>query len=608
MRTVAHSSLLDELLGQQTHRAADDGERPVRAMAWARVSTDMQEERGLSIPEQLREIRAYAQKRGIEIVAEFSEAASAYQDRSKRPEFHKMLAVARGNPEVNAILVHDFSRFSRDSVQAKTLVRELRQAGVKVISLNDPEVDPETVAGVYMEAITFAKNEAYSREVAFHTRKGCRANVQTRDPETGWCYKNGGQPLWGYRSEQLLRGEERKGRPIMKSIWVLDDSMVAGRPAHEWVRHCLAEMAAKDASLDELRDFCNEKGILARRKRYWGISTWNALLAPHCLLKYCGYEVWNVHRKNGSIRPASEWVIVEKAHPAIITEEEARAIAAHRRSSARKQFDTGYGKSRESRYLLSGGLFKCGRCGSNMIGFRTSAGSYYVCGSQPYRRGMGCGAGVYVPQDGIEADVAEGMRCLLGICANPKGFLTEVNAELRRIWEEQSGHDPRAAARVHAIDAKTENIRRAIEDGLSDAAWANARLKALLQEREALLAKAVVVGESPQIDIQAASRYRRRTEKVLSEGRVVDQKRLLRTWVSEVKLAPEQQQVEMTYRIPEPIMNGVVAGAGSAALEKMPTRRWVWGLPFECLGKALDAMWEEAKLRFVPVEQARKGR
>jgi len=28
-----------------------------------------------------------------------------------------------------------------------------------------------------MEAITFAKNEAYSREVAFHARKGCRASV-----------------------------------------------------------------------------------------------------------------------------------------------------------------------------------------------------------------------------------------------------------------------------------------------------------------------------------------------------------------------------------------------------------------------------------------------
>ena len=50
----------------------------MQAVAWARVSTEMQEERGLSLPEQFREIRAYAEKNGIEIVDEFSEAASAF--------------------------------------------------------------------------------------------------------------------------------------------------------------------------------------------------------------------------------------------------------------------------------------------------------------------------------------------------------------------------------------------------------------------------------------------------------------------------------------------------------------------------------------------------
>ena len=53
---------------------------------------------------------------------------------------------------------------------------------------------------------------------------------------------------------------------------------------------------------------------------------------------------------------------------------------------------------------------------------------------------------------------------------------------------------------------------------------------------------------------------------------------------------------------------GMVAGAGFAALEKTRTRRWIWDLPFERLGRALDAMWEDAKLRFRPVGPARKGR
>jgi DNA invertase Pin-like site-specific DNA recombinase len=104
----------------------------------------MQEERGLSIAEQLREIREYAAARNIEIVHEFSEAESAFQQRAKRPEFERMLARAKAD-RVSMILVHDLSRFSRDSVGAKTLVRQLRAQEIKVVSLNDPEVDPETV-------------------------------------------------------------------------------------------------------------------------------------------------------------------------------------------------------------------------------------------------------------------------------------------------------------------------------------------------------------------------------------------------------------------------------------------------------------------------------
>ena len=557
------TSLLEALLGKDgdtTESIASS--QVVKAVAWARVSTEMQEERGLSLPEQLREIRVYAEKRGIAIVDEFSEAASAFQKDEKRVEFRRMLAAARSNPEVSVILVHDFSRFSRDSIRAKSLVRDLRQAGIRVLSLNDPEIDPESVAGVYMEAITFAKNEAYSREVAFHTRKGCRANVQTRDPGTGWCYKNGGQPLFGYKSEQLIRGEEKRGRPIIKSIWVLDDTVIAGRPTHEWARHCLVELAAKGASLDELRDFCNDTGIPARRGKYWSGSTWNSALEPQALLKFCGHEVWNVHRKNGSIRPVSEWVVVENAHPPLITEEEARAIGAARQSAKGKRFDTGYSRSRTSPYLLSGGLFVCERCGSNMRGLRTSSGTYYVCGSQPYRRGKGCGPGVYVPKALVEAEVIAGLEGLMAVCTDPKGMTRQVNKELKRIWEQSHGYDPNAAKRLQAVEQKIENIWKAIEDGLTDTDRANVRLDALAKDRETLLGSALDLGEAPQIDIEAAKAYRRQTEKVLAQGGPTEQKQIIRTWMSEMKLAPERLEVEMTYRIPEPVMHSVVAGAG----------------------------------------------
>jgi site-specific DNA recombinase len=373
--------LLHTLIGP-VKAALPPGERPrERAFALARVSTPEQKEMGLSIPEQLRQIHQYADKNGFVIVAEFQEAASGFRHPERRHEFQRMLERIESE-RISAVLVHDSSRFGR-SDEARMTRLDLKRRGVRVISVTAPVIDRDSVAGVYMEHIDDAKNEAQSREIAFHTRKGCTANVQTRDPETGWCYKNGGQPLFGYRAERLQRGEVKRGRPLVKSIWVPDETVVAGRTMREWARYCLVELAGNGASLDELVAFCNKTGIPGRRKKFWGMSTWYALLQPSVLMQYCGFGVWNVRDKQGRERPTSEWVIVENAHPALITEAEARQVAEARKANGKKRLEAGSSRARRSNYLLSGGLFRCERCGANMTGHHTGSGYYYVCGSQP---------------------------------------------------------------------------------------------------------------------------------------------------------------------------------------------------------------------------------
>lgn len=103
------SSLLDMLFGADQREVVGE-DRPLRAYVWARTSTDMQERRGLSIPEQLREIRAYAERHGIEIIEEFTEAASASQRKAHRDEFQEV--VKEGTNEEK----REFSRcFVQDS-------------------------------------------------------------------------------------------------------------------------------------------------------------------------------------------------------------------------------------------------------------------------------------------------------------------------------------------------------------------------------------------------------------------------------------------------------------------------------------------------------------
>ena len=197
-----------------------------------------------------------------------------------------------------------------------------------------------------------------------------------------------------------------------------------------------------------------------------------------------------------------------------------------------------------------------------MTGFRTESGYYYVCGSQPYRKGMGCGPGVYVPQAQVEAEVISGLKGLVDVCVDPKRFTRKVNEELRRIWEASATVDPHADQKMQAIDKKISNIRRAVEDGLQDANWANGRLHELHAERKALAAAVTAVGQPPRIDAEAVLRYGRQTEKLFSQGEPAERKRLLRTWVQEITLAPEELEVKINYRVPDSVMNGLVAGGG----------------------------------------------
>lgn len=163
-------SLLDSLLYWPVKPKCHAGEKPPeRAFLFARVSTDAQEEKGLSLPEQLRETRQFAERNGFEIVAEFQEAESGFRHQERRHEFHRMLELIEPQ-RVSIIIVHERSRWGRNDY-ARTIRRGLQKRGVQVLSVIDPHIDPNTSAGVFFDAFIDAKNEGYSIDLGMHTKK-----------------------------------------------------------------------------------------------------------------------------------------------------------------------------------------------------------------------------------------------------------------------------------------------------------------------------------------------------------------------------------------------------------------------------------------------------
>ncbi|HXX22158.1 MAG TPA: hypothetical protein VEO19_03295 [Terriglobia bacterium] len=135
-----------------------------------------------------------------------------------------------------------------------------------------------------------------------------------------------------------------------------------------------------------------------------------------------------------------------------------------------------------------------------------------------------------------------------------------MNQELRRLWGE-SGYVDSAQSRkeIAALETKIANIRRAIEDGLTDASRANSRLRELYAEREVLTAALNTPGP-PQLDSATVMAYSRETAKLMESGHRAERKRLLRNWVHEIKLKPESLEVSISYRVPDVVMKGVGCG------------------------------------------------
>ena len=108
----------------------------------------------------------------------------------------------------------------------------------------------------------------------------------------------------------------------------------------------------KGASIAKLRDFCNETGIPCRRDKIRNSTSWKDLLYDFNILKYAGLGIWNVRAPKKSAkerrRPIEEWEIVENAHPAIITLDEALELIKVRQDKRKKRIAARHPAEREN--------------------------------------------------------------------------------------------------------------------------------------------------------------------------------------------------------------------------------------------------------------------
>jgi len=143
----------------------------MRAVIYARYSCDNQREE--SIEGQLRECRAFAERKGFNLVGSYIDRAmSAKTD--NRPEFQRMIKES-GKELFDMVIVWKLDRFARNRYDSAHYKAILRKNGVKVVSAT--EVISEGAEGIILEAVLEGYAEYYSAELSEKVIRGMTENA-----------------------------------------------------------------------------------------------------------------------------------------------------------------------------------------------------------------------------------------------------------------------------------------------------------------------------------------------------------------------------------------------------------------------------------------------
>ena len=147
---------------------------PTKLFLYARKSTDSEDRQVYSIDHQLAELRQLASKKGLEVVAEFTENRTAKEP--GRPIFNEILARIKKR-EASGILAWSPDRLARNAVDGGQIIH-LVDSGI-ITDLHFPTYmfEPNS-AGKLMLAVMFGMSKYYTDSLSDGIKRAVRQRIQ----------------------------------------------------------------------------------------------------------------------------------------------------------------------------------------------------------------------------------------------------------------------------------------------------------------------------------------------------------------------------------------------------------------------------------------------
>lgn len=329
------------------------------AVIYARYSSHAQ--RDVSIDQQLKACRTYANKLGLKVIEVYADRAMTGTN-DRRPEFQRMIADA-GKSTFAYIIVYQLDRFARDRYDSAVYKRQLKEQGVRVLSaMENISDDP---SGILMESLLEGLAEYYSKELSQKIRRGMNDNASK-------CMVNGPVPL-GYR-----KGADGKYEIVKNEA--------------DLIKEIYSRVAQGEAFVSIIDDL-NQRGIKTKAGFEWNRSSFHTILKNE---RYLGIYIFGDYRIVGGIPAILDNELFNMVQYRLVTKKNPRNSPQKRRRE-------------NSVYLLTGKLY-CGKCLSPMMGLSGKSSNphyYYACKKRKLERA--CDK-AYVQRDYIEREITIALK------------------------------------------------------------------------------------------------------------------------------------------------------------------------------------------------------
>ena len=233
-----------------------DRPKKIRAVYYVRQSTEGQDDL-LSPESQIRKIKAFAEREGIEMVGGYEDIAISGSSAENRAGFQRMIGngTSSKNP-FEMIIVYDISRFTRKTKDLLNYRDLLKEHGVRIQSVTEPHNGDAASDEAWVH--TSAGNESMLSTTAKKTR-----DSQFEALERG--YHPGGPASFGFKTEdvvvktrRLTPGGRERERETVHSKLVPDWGGEA-----DWVKK-MYEMNNEGHSTAAVAHYLREQGVKTR--------------------------------------------------------------------------------------------------------------------------------------------------------------------------------------------------------------------------------------------------------------------------------------------------------------------------------------------------------